>query len=84
MIYTIGKKDLYLECYHEHVKRGAVLLKASGGSVWKTAREARSHAREGYAVFGVDADWDKETLSNPSGDWHDLTVNAPIIILGEI
>lgn len=82
MIYTVGHKasyDRYLreqgpQCY----KRGP-RGDYPGGSVWRTVEEAEHHAPEGYAVYGVIADWELDTTPSSRGDWHDLLHDARIV-----
>lgn len=100
MIYTVGVKKNYLEMYAQEKAKGDVLRKAGrdlsyrdednpngfyGGSVWQTIQEARQHRLPGFAVFGVLADWEKDTAISlePDADWHDLLVNSEIVILPE-
>lgn len=62
-----------------------------GGSVWKHYEDALTNAvkrsRETgvpYAVFGVEADWETETVPSKPGlgvDWHDLLYDRPIVLL---
>jgi hypothetical protein len=84
MIYTIGHKETYLKHHEQLTKLGTPMLKAVGGSVWKTIGAAQRRAREGYAVFGVEAKWDTDTQPNDKGEWNDLLIDAPIVILPEM
>lgn len=87
MIYTIGKKDIYLSALAEQgtlQKLGKGMLNGKpypGGSVWKTYDEALEAAKRnpGFMVFGVDADWDNDT--EPATRFHNLLKNADIIVL---
>lgn len=84
MIYTVGVKQSYLKA----IEREGNIKKAIGGSVWKTYQEAffyseLSTLQNGkiYDVFGVDADWDKDTVPDGYRQWNKLIIDAPIIIL---
>ena len=52
-----------------------------GGSVWKTQGDALRNCPEGYAVFAVVADWDKDTVPSKDGNWHDLLIDSNLIKL---
>lgn len=66
MIYTIGHTESYLK-YHEELgdefeKLGAQDEEGyTGGSVWQTIEGALGSCGNQYSVWGVDADWDKDT-----------------------
>ena len=80
MLYTVGNKKNY-ERYFAEVGNPK---KAIGGSVWQTFEEASRHTENGlYKVYGVLADWNKETIPNEDSeaDWHDLLVDAPLLRL---
>jgi hypothetical protein len=79
MIYTVGNSESYLKYFSEQVHP----MKAVGGSVWKTFDEAKKYAPEnsGFSVFGVLADWDRDTKPSLSGDWHDLLINSELVII---
>jgi hypothetical protein len=81
MIYTIGDTRSYLQYRKMCLQTGDVFMKAAGGSVWKFEANAMSHCRPGYSTFGVDADWEKDTTPSKLGDWNDLLVDAPLIVL---
>lgn len=65
MIFTIGKTELY----EEYFRTIPNLEKAKGGSVWEAREEAQQFANRHrdaggavvYSVYGVEADWDKDT-----------------------
>jgi len=89
MIYTIGHRESYLKYFKELVSSGCPPMKKgrtnmySGGSVWQTHEEALSHAdpRGEYSVFGVMADWEKDTVPSELGDWHDLLYDRELVCL---
>lgn len=88
MIYTVGRRDVYLQNWHDN---GEMLHKLGrtdnypGGSVWRTYEEAQRVAdhNPGFAVFGVDADWEADTALSDDSDasFRDLLHDAAIIIL---
>lgn len=52
-----------------------------GGSVWKTKEEAKKFCKEDYSVYGVIADWEKDTEPNKDGLWNDLLIDAKLVDL---
>ena len=83
MIFTIGHTESYL-CYF--AEQGTPQKKGRcdgypGGSVWQTQEEAQKHVGSEFSVFGVLADWDTETEQSQEGDWHDLLVDAELVLL---
>lgn len=81
MIYTVGKEELY-ELYF--YKQGSPRKMGRtdtypGGSVWKTKEEAEKFCKEGYKVYGVEADWDRDTEKSENGDCHDLLVSSYLV-----
>jgi ribulose kinase len=79
MIYTVGNSESYLRYFAEQSHP----MKGIGGSVWKTFEEAEKYAPQnsGFSVFGVLADWIRDTKPNISEPWHDLLINAELIII---
>jgi len=87
MIYTVGKYDIYEKALDEHPD----LKKEIGGSVWRTEIEAVRYLykwsladtyAEEFEVYGIDADWEKDTVkSSPDNSWNDLIIQAKIIRL---
>ena len=53
----------------------------AGGSVWKTYEGANKYCPFGYSVYGVDADWNRDTTPSKNVDWHDLLVDSKLINL---
>ena len=83
MIYTIGHTESYNRYFREQdkpMKKGCSEGYA-GGSVWRSQNEALRNCPDGYSVFAVAADWDKDTIPSKDGDWHDLLVDALLIKL---
>lgn len=90
MIYTIGKKSFYenyIDTDANPKKLGRldpdVFLCSGedyyeGGSVWQTKEEAEQHTQEGYEVYGVIADWKKDTT--PSEESHHCLLNSSRLI----
>lgn len=78
MIFTVGKASVY----DPYLTSDPDAAKRKGGSVWQTREEAQVWAdmNPGYKVYGVEADWMRDTISK--GDYfHDLTRNAKLISL---
>ena len=84
MIYTIGHQKSY-ELYFEEQGTPRKLGRTKdygGGSCWQTKDEAQKHCPEGYSVYGVMADWDRDTEPNrEGGSWHDLLVTSDLVKL---
>jgi hypothetical protein len=88
MIYTIGHRESYLRGLQQ-----GVLYKLGrrkdypGGYAFKTKEDAQRRIDEvyddSYAVFGLDADWEEDTVPSEHGWWHALIVDRPIIVLSE-
>jgi hypothetical protein len=80
MLYTIGRADAYRE-YQELARlEGVEFQKAEGGSVWRTIMGVLAHCPPGYAVWEVDANWERDTRPNPEGEpWNDLTRDARLV-----
>ena len=90
MIYTLGKTEMYERYFLENCPEPTYKLGRRddldgefypGGSVWEHYEEAVRHAESnpGYAVYTVEADWDKDTCPSQDGDWHDLLRDAVIL-----
>ena len=81
MIYTIGQTT----AYEENFKNLKVVEKLgrtkdyAGGSVWKTKKEALKNCPADYSVYGVEADWDRDTVPSKEGSWHDL-INTSVLV----
>lgn len=54
-----------------------------GGSVWKTYEEALDFAWDEFSVFGVLADWERDTVPDVRGFWNCLLVDAVIVRLDD-
>jgi len=83
MIYTVGHRESYERYFAEQGtprKRGRD-SGYPGGSVWRTAEEASACCEEGFAVYGVLADWDTDTAENALGMWRDLIPDAELVKL---
>ena len=83
MIYTVGRKADYDRYLCEQVVCRKLGREGSycGGSVWRTFEEAQAHAPEGFAVYGLKAEWDTDTVKSGDGDWNDLLVSSEIVNL---
>ena len=86
MIFTLGKMSIY-ESYilndENAAKKGRGFFEDGsyycGGSVWKTQEETSKFLQEGFAVYGVLADWEKDTEISKDGAWNDLLIDAKLI-----
>jgi hypothetical protein len=88
MIYTIGHTESYTQYFKEQgtpQKLGRTKNYNgeyySGGSVWKTKEEAEKNCPSGYSVYGVLADWEKDTEKNETENYHDLLVTSDLVQL---
>jgi hypothetical protein len=96
MIYTLGHTESYLEYYNECLKNDSKFLKLGkkemyegkpypGGYAFKTLNEALQYLEDNkmfdYSVFGLNADWDKDTEHNESKLYNNLLNDSEIIIL---
>lgn len=79
MIFTVGKRDNY----EKYISEFPEASKAIGGSVWQTREQAQEYAKNnGFSVYGVEANWDIDTIFDKSGDgWNELLINAPLVKL---
>jgi hypothetical protein len=100
MIYTLGNRENYDQGFREKEAAGERLLKEGrnwpnpGGAVWATLKDASEYLiarqRQGrlldYGVFGVEAEWGKDTEQasefGTALPWHNLLVDAPLVRLG--
>ncbi len=90
MIYTVGSKKAYLRSI---LKTGKVTKTGrcrgyAGGCAFKTRADAERHLDElevqgykGYMVFGLLANWDRDTRESPDHWWRDLLVDAEVVVL---
>lgn len=86
MIYTIGHTESYRKYVREQSPAKPEKLgrtaEYEGGSVWRTIEEAVANCPEGYSVWGVIADFDKDTEPNRDGNpWNDLLRDAELVDL---
>ena len=97
MIYTIGHEKNYLEAIEEYgsvKKLGRDMERKSdafpngypGGYAFKSVLAANRRIEEaypdsGFAVFGVKADWEKDTVPSDAGWWHNLINTSEIVPL---
>ncbi len=90
MIYTVGSKRAY---FRSLLKNGKVMKSGrkrgyAGGGVFLTREDAQRHIDElelqGYKdfmVFGLLADWQKDTQVSSQHWWHDLLKDAEVVVL---
>lgn len=83
MIYTIGHKESYEQYFKEYgtPKKKGRTSDYAGGSVFKNMLDAVLYAGDESTVYGVLADWEKDTVKNPECPWHDLLIDAPLVNL---
>ena len=84
MIYTLGHKSSYEEyfrLYKDETRKKGREEDYPGGSVWKTIEDAEKFLKPGYEVYGVLADWEKDTVLSNDGDWNDLLIDAQLVVL---
>lgn len=93
MIYTIGNRENYLAAISDsgkiqkvgrHTQTDGTLY--PGGYAFQTIEAAQQRiAEEGqvgkWSVFGLDAEWDSDTEQAVDGWWHNLLVDADIVVL---
>jgi hypothetical protein len=95
MIYTIGKKENYLKSI-ANSPTGKIQKVGKtddlngrpyeGGYAFQSREDAQrrideAYSDQGYAVFGLDADWERDTEPHQGdGWWHSLLINVDIIV----
>lgn len=90
MIYTIGHQANYDQALQGMAAAGQQLYKVGrtadypGGYAFQTAEDAQRRIAEAYpdrhfAVYEVDADWERDTYPAANGWWHHLKEDRPII-----
>ena len=90
MIYTVGSKRAY---FRSLLKDGKVMKSGrkrgyAGGGVFRTREDAQRHIDElelqgykNFMVFGLLANWDKDTQASAHHWWHDLLKDAEVVVL---
>lgn len=95
MLYTVGNRVEYEKGIAERAAAGTRLLKFGmgqrdgqmyrGGAVWDQIDGARAfvaqHPDDGLGVFGVEADWDRDTLQYDEETFRRLIVARPLVKL---
>lgn len=89
MIYTIGYSKNYRKAIQESDEGYIIKLGRSegysGGYAVKTYEDAqrllKEEADETYEIFGLEADWERDTIPNPDSWWHYLLYDSKIIVL---
>ncbi len=91
MIYTIGVTKGYLQLQQHCLEAGEPFAKGGrdergpGGSVWRTRAEAQRRINmtgsTTHSVFGVDADWERDTEPVEGRAWRELLVDSDLILL---
>ncbi len=82
MIYTIGHKKSYEQYFEEDAlpKKKGKDVDYEGGSVFLTIEAATKYCPENYDIYGVDADWEKDT-ENIGEEYNALLVDSKLIKL---
>ena len=79
MIYTIGKTI----GYEKYMRDNLDPRKGIGGSVWQNLEDVRRYLEEtqqhDYSIYGVEADWDKDTEEAPGEPWRTLIRSARLV-----
>ncbi len=90
MIYTVGSKRAY---FRSLLKDGKVMKSGrkrgyAGGCAFRNREDAQRHIDElefqgykGFLVFGLLADWEKDTQASTQHWWHDLLKDAEVVVL---
>jgi hypothetical protein len=85
VIFTIGRKLAYEAALDDPAVEKPLKMGKSddyvGGSVWKTPEGARKNCPPGFIVYGVLADWEKDTAPSKEGNWHDLLKDSEFVRL---
>lgn len=86
MIYTIGDEKSYREAFEKYgnLRKTGKNDDYEGGYAFLTAEDAQrrideAYSDKGFAVWSLDADWEKDTYPSPSGWWHNLLHDRPIL-----
>lgn len=83
MIYTIGHtisyEQYFLEQHPEGPHKKGRDATYPGGSMWSTFEEAQTNCPADYSVYGVEADWEIDTVPSLAGSWHDLLKDSKLI-----
>lgn len=89
LIFCVGFGKSY-DWYIEQNKSGGLPIRKMGchieqgypgGSVWQTVEEAQKFAddKPGYKVYGLLADWEKDTRPSEGESWRDLLHDAELV-----
>ena len=83
MVYTVGKTEVY----EDYIAKDSNPEKAKGGSVWRTKDDARNYLLgtsqdKTFSIYGIEADWEKDTEAVLGSPWRALTRKARIVRIG--
>ena len=98
MIYTIGHESSYLKAIADSPDNTIWKLGErlpcerfpdgyEGGCAFQSIEDAQrrideKYSTDGFVVFGIDADWEKDTEPNRAGEWwHNLLNDAEIRLI---
>ncbi len=81
MIYTVGRDDIYIPLLENYPD----VEKDVDGSVWQTLEEVEDYLvatsqQDRYSIYGVDADWDTDTVVIEGSAYRSLTRKAGLIV----
>ena len=81
MIYTVGREDIYIPLLENYPDTE----KDVDGSVWQTLEEVEDYLvatsqQDRYSIYGVDADWDTDTVVIEGSAYRSLTRKARLIV----
>jgi len=85
VIFTIGRKLAYgaalADPAVEHPMKAGKSEDYEGGWVWRTPEGARKNCPKGFVVYGVLADWKKDTKPGEDGKHQVLIRDAEFVAL---
>ena len=82
LIFTIGHTESYERAFRdrpEGLQKKGRTRGYPGGSVWNSYDEAFLHRSPGYSVYGIIADWNRDTEKSEGNDWNDLLVDSKLV-----
>jgi len=98
MIYTIGHTELYEQSFEGKKLTSEPLMKLGktdnyngqpyeGGCCFRTVEDAQAyikrHGYDRYSVYGILADWDKDTEYVEGREYNSLLINAQLVRISE-
>jgi len=86
LIYCHGDTENYEQYFKERIPRKMGRNENyQGGSVYKTFKLAKKECPKGYSIYGVKANWDKDTIKSidVGVNYHDLLRGADLVRLNQ-